>query len=143
MQKAALLLALIPYFWCSSLQAQTAARTGQPKVLIMEATAFARAPQATAAGTEAHDGIVAADPAILPLGTRIRLTGTVSYDGYYLVTDTGAAVKGMHIDIYIPSQAEAKQFGTKRVRVAVLRMGKGPADARRKDTASPVPERNQ
>jgi 3D (Asp-Asp-Asp) domain-containing protein len=108
----------------------------------MEATAFARTPQLTAAGTEAHDGMVAADPRILPLGSRISVAGAPGYDGNYLVTDTGSAVKGMHIDIFVPSPAEAKQFGTKRVRVTVLRVGKGPADARKKDTASPPAGRN-
>jgi len=47
----------------------------------MEATAFARAPQPTAAGTEAHDGTIAADPRILPLGTRIRIAGAAGFDG--------------------------------------------------------------
>jgi len=132
MPKTVLLLTLVSAIWCGPAQSQS-----QPaKTLIMEATAFARAPQATAAGTEAHEGTVAADPAVLPLGTRIRITGTASYDGNYLVTDTGAAVKGMHVDIYIPSEAEAKQFGTKRVRVQIRQMGTGKADARRKDTAN-------
>jgi 3D (Asp-Asp-Asp) domain-containing protein len=129
-----LLLMMIPVLWWGAAYAQT--RSTAPKVLLMEATAFARAPQPTAAGTEVHDGIVAADPTILPLGTRIRIAGTTAYDGYYLVTDTGAGVKGMHVDIYLPSQTEAKQFGVKKVRVTVLRIGKGSADARRKDTAS-------
>lgn len=103
----------------------------------MEATAFARAPQPTAAGTEAHEGTVAADPAILPLGTRIRITGAAGFNGNYLVTDTGAKVKGMHIDLYLPSAAEATQFGKKTVHVQVRQLGTGKADARRKDTASP------
>jgi 3D (Asp-Asp-Asp) domain-containing protein len=97
--------------------------------------------KATASGTEAHEGTVAADPAVLPLGTRIRITGTTGYDGNYLVTDTGSAVKGRHIDLYLPSEAEAKQFGTQRVRVEIRQIGKGKADARKKDTASP-PGRN-
>ena len=138
MAKTALFLAIITVFWCDPAQAQSR----PSKVLIMEATAFARAPQATAAGTEAHEGTVAADPAVLPLGTRIRITGTTAYDGNYLVTDTGAAVKGMHVDLYIPSEAEAKQFGTKRVRVQIRQMGTGKADARRKDTASPPNHNN-
>jgi len=107
----------------------------------MEATAFVRAPQTTAAGTEPHEGIVAADPTVLPLGTRIHITGTGGYDGNYLVTDTGSAVKGMHIDLCVPSDAEAKQFGTKKVRVEIRQIGKGPTDARRKDTAT-SPGRN-
>jgi 3D (Asp-Asp-Asp) domain-containing protein len=111
-------------------------------VLTMEATAFARAPQTTAAGTEPHEGTVAADPAVLPLGTRIHITGSGGYDGNYLVTDTGAAVKGMHIDLYVPSEAEAKRFGTKTVRVEIRQLGKGPADARRKDTGSSAGRNN-
>ena len=119
MPETALLLTILSYFWCAPAQPQS----HPAKVLIMEATAFTRSPQATA-------------PAVLPLGTRIRVTGTSQYDGDYLVTDTGAAVKGMHIDLYLPSQAEARQFGTKRVRVRVRQIGAGKADARRKDTAS-------
>ena len=40
----------------------------------MQATAFVPATGATAAGTVPHEGIVAADPAVLPLGSRIRVT---------------------------------------------------------------------
>jgi rare lipoprotein A len=109
-------------------------RSAPPRVMIMEATAFSRVTGPTAAGTEAHDGTVAADPAVLPLGSRIRVSGTTAYDGVYLVTDTGSAVKGRHIDLYIASAAEAKRFGTKRVRVEVIRMGRGKEDAQRKDT---------
>ncbi len=41
----------------------------------MQATAFSRDAQPTASGTVAHRGIVAADPAVLPLGSRIRSGG--------------------------------------------------------------------
>ena len=101
----------------------------------MEATAFARARKATSSGTRAHEGIVAADPEVLPLGTRIRITGAQEYNGVYLVTDTGAAIKGRHIDLYVPSQAEAKKFGKKTVRVQILRIGEGKEDAREKDAS--------
>jgi len=104
--------------------------------MLMEATAFARAPQPTAAGTRPHDGIVAADPTVLPLGTRIRVTGAGAYNGAYIVTDTGSAVKGRHIDIYVPSTAQAKRFGKKTVRVRIVETGEGKTDAREKDTAS-------
>ena len=101
--------------------------------MVMLATAFARARQDTAAGTDPHEGIVAADPSVLPLGTRIRITRADGYDGNYLVTDTGAAVKGRHIDIYLQSEAQAKRFGVKTVRVGITEMGAGKADARSKD----------
>ena len=102
-------------------------------VMVMKATAFTRAVQPTTSGTDAREGIVAADPAVLPLGSRIRISGTDAYDGEYLVTDTGALVKGRHIDVYLNSHREAKQFGCKMVRVQVLEVGEGRADAREKD----------
>jgi 3D (Asp-Asp-Asp) domain-containing protein len=56
----------------------------------MEATAFAQDAKPVAAGTVPHEGIVAADPAVLPLGSRIHITAAGVYNGIYTVTDTGA-----------------------------------------------------
>ena len=77
----------------------------------------------TAKGTLPHEGIVAADPAVLPLGSVIRVTGAGAYSGTYAVTDTGSKIAGRRIDIYVPSIAEAKQFGKKMVIVRVLSRG--------------------
>ncbi len=77
----------------------------------------------TAKGTLPHEGIVAADPAVLPLGSVIRITGAGAYTGTYAVTDTGSKIAGRKIDIYLPSAAEAKQFGKKTVIVRVLSRG--------------------
>ncbi len=88
----------------------------------MEATAFDRH-TITAAGTIPHAGIVAADPSILPLGTRIRISGAGVYRGIYTVRDTGGKVVGRHIDIYVPDAAAARMFGKKIVTVRVLRIG--------------------
>ncbi|MDR3702688.1 MAG: 3D domain-containing protein [Candidatus Sulfopaludibacter sp.] len=111
-------------------------RRARHPVMVMEATAFARAQQLTASGTIARRGIVAADPRVLPLGTRIRIFGAKSYAGNYLVTDTGADIKGRHIDLYFPSRARAMRFGTKSVRVQILQWGAGKEDAQVKDEAS-------
>jgi 3D (Asp-Asp-Asp) domain-containing protein len=78
----------------------------------------------TAKGSVAREGMVAADPAILPLGSRIRISGAGAYDGVYAVTDTGAKVDGRTIDVYVSSAAEAKKFGRKTVTVEVLSRGK-------------------
>ena len=102
-------------------------------VMAMKATAFAHATQPTAAGTIARKGIVAADPGVLPLGTRIRVLGPEAYARDYLVTATGAGIKGRHIDIYMPSLTAAKRFGSKIVRVMILEWGKGAQDARLKE----------
>jgi 3D (Asp-Asp-Asp) domain-containing protein len=76
----------------------------------------------TATGAGVRRGIVAADPRILPLGTRISISGS-SHSGTYLVADTGGVIKGRIIDIWVPSCAEAIRFGRKRMSVSVL--GKG------------------
>ncbi len=68
-------------------------------------------------------GTIAADPRILPFGTRVYLTGGGSYDGEYLVTDSGTAIKGNKIDVWVPTIQEARRFGRKNVKLTVLSYG--------------------
>jgi 3D (Asp-Asp-Asp) domain-containing protein len=77
----------------------------------------------TKLGTRARRGIVAADPRVIPLGSKIRVADAGSYSGVYTVEDTGAAVKGHIIDIKVASAAEAIAFGRRHVRVELLRRG--------------------
>lgn len=82
----------------------------------------------TRSGTKTRSGIVAADPRVLPLGSVIHVRGlSRRYDRTYTVTDTGAAVKGRHIDIFIPDCTAAKRFGRRTARVHVLDV---PADGK-------------
>jgi 3D (Asp-Asp-Asp) domain-containing protein len=75
----------------------------------------------TASGKQTREGrTVAADPAVLPLGTRIQVRDAGRYSGTYVVHDSGPKVKGREIDIFIGDPAEAKKFGRKQVRVLVL-----------------------
>jgi 3D (Asp-Asp-Asp) domain-containing protein len=105
----------------------------------MEATAFTNDAHPTAAGTVAHEGIVAADPAVLPLGSRIRIARAGIYNGVYTVTDTGNKINGRHIDIYIADRAAAKEFGKKIVLVRLLRTGTGKSQARAEDIPAGAP----
>lgn len=73
----------------------------------------------TATGGGVRRGIVAADPRVLPLGTRIYLNAG-GYSGTYTVTDTGGAIKGRILDIWVPSCSEAVRFGRKSISVSVL-----------------------
>ena len=98
----------------------------QPTYLEFEATAYSIEGR-TAAGTRARRGIVAADPAVLPLGSRIRVLDAGRYSGDYVVEDTGPAIDGHEIDIYLADDREAKRFGRRHVRVEVLRRGNGGA----------------
>ncbi|MDQ3710974.1 MAG: 3D domain-containing protein [Acidobacteriota bacterium] len=72
-----------------------------------------------ATGGSVRRGIVAADPRVLPLGSRIQLSAG-SYSGTYTVADTGGAVKGRILDIWMPSCVEAVRFGRRNVMVSRL-----------------------
>ena len=89
----------------------------------MSATAFTkRGP--TAGGVKAQQGIVAADPRVLPLGTVIRVSRARQYSGTYVVADTGRQIRGREIDIYMRTPAEARRFGRRNVHVQILRRAK-------------------
>ncbi|MBC7332871.1 MAG: 3D domain-containing protein [Actinobacteria bacterium] len=70
----------------------------------------------TATGSKTREGIVAVDPKIIPLGTRIEIKGM----GTFVAGDTGGKIKGNRIDIFFSSKEEAKRFGKKGVWIRVL-----------------------
>ena len=76
----------------------------------------------TASGTPVSKGIIAADPRVLPLGSRVRLEAG-SYSGEYVVADTGGMVRGKRIDIWTPTSREAMRFGRRTVKLTVLALG--------------------
>ena len=63
---------------------------------------------------------MSADPNVLPLGSKIRVSGAATYSGEYTVVDSGGRVKGNVIDIYMSSVPEATKFGKKQVEVKIL-----------------------
>jgi 3D (Asp-Asp-Asp) domain-containing protein len=74
----------------------------------------------TATGTVARAGrTVAVDPAVIPLGSRIHIEGL----GERIAEDVGGAVKGHHIDVYLPSGPEARRFGIRRGTVRLIAPG--------------------
>lgn len=77
----------------------------------------------TASGTHVRKGIVAADPRVLPLGTRISMKAG-KYSGTYTVADTGGRIKGRILDVWVPSCSEARRFGRKSVKVSVVKRSK-------------------
>jgi 3D (Asp-Asp-Asp) domain-containing protein len=84
----------------------------------------------TASGRMVGRGLIAADPRVLPLGSRVRLDHP-GYSGEYLVADTGGMIRGKRIDIWTPSSGEAMRFGRRTVKLTVLsypaKRGKRPA----------------
>ena len=76
----------------------------------------------TASGRMVSRGVIAADPSVLPLGSRVRLEHP-GYSGEYIVADTGGAIRGRRIDIWTPSTGEAMRFGRRTVKLTVLSYG--------------------
>lgn len=76
----------------------------------------------TASGAKPTRDTVAADLAVLPMGTRIRVSGLAErYDGLYVVRDTGSGIRGRRIDLYIHDCDEAVKFGRRPARVSIVR----------------------
>lgn len=76
----------------------------------------------TASGVTPTSHTVAADPSVLPLGTRIRIAGLDDrYNGLYVVTDTGSSIRGRRIDLFMRDCHEAVRFGRRSARVSVVR----------------------
>ncbi|MDT4899031.1 MAG: hypothetical protein QOH25_4108 [Acidobacteriota bacterium] len=86
-----------------------------------------------ASGLGVRRGTIAADPRLLPYGTRVHLeVAGGAYSGEYLVTDAGTAIKGNKIDVWVPTIGEARRFGRRNVKLTVLSYGgKNKAKAKR------------
>lgn len=92
--------------------------------LSMSATAYEPGPRScgrsanglTANGTKAGYGVVAVDPRVIPLGTRLFIEGY----GYAVAADTGGAIDGNDIDLGYLTVSECLQWGRRKVKVYVL-----------------------
>ena len=94
--------------------------------LAFSATAYCKG-LVTASGVAAQSGVAAADPALLPVGSVVEIDSLESgYNGIYTVMDTGPAVQGRQVDIYMWSCNEALKFGRRPIHLTVLRLGWNP-----------------
>lgn len=71
----------------------------------------------TASGAPTEWGVVAVDPTIIPLGTRLQIEG---FEEVFVAADTGGGVKGNWVDIYFPDYGDAYNFGMQARRVTIL-----------------------
>lgn len=60
--------------------------------------------------------VIAVDPSVIPLGSKVHVEGY----GTAVAGDTGGAIKGNKIDIFMPDKSAATQFGRKTVKIKVL-----------------------
>lgn len=81
-----------------------------------EATAYCITGK-TASGTyTTANRTIAVDPKVIPLGAKVYVEGY----GTYIAEDTGSAVKGKIIDIYIPGYQNCINFGRRKVNVYLV-----------------------
>lgn len=76
----------------------------------------------TASGMAVRKGIIAVDPKVIPLGTKVyvEVAGDTPDYGYAVAADTGGAIKGDLIDLYYDEQGYVDRWGVKRVKVYIL-----------------------
>ncbi|OAS85735.1 G5 and 3D domain-containing protein [Metabacillus litoralis] len=60
--------------------------------------------------------VIAVDPNVIPLGTKVYVEGY----GYAVAADTGSAIKGNKIDVFIPTKSAAYRWGSKKVKIKIL-----------------------
>lgn len=93
---------------------------GARRSLVVAATAYSRFDPGlsnhTASGTLVRRGVIAVDPAIIPMGTRVFIPGY----GEAVAEDVGSAICGHTIDIAFDTAEEAIQFGSKTVEIFIL-----------------------
>ncbi|OFW31407.1 MAG: hypothetical protein A3G76_05220 [Acidobacteria bacterium RIFCSPLOWO2_12_FULL_65_11] len=94
--------------------------------LAFEATAYCKG-LTTFSGVAVQSGIAASDPTLLPIGSLVEIDSLdARYDGIYAILDTGPAIQGREVDIYMWSCNDALKFGRQSVYVTVLRLGWNP-----------------
>lgn len=109
--------------------AEAAARPTVGTPLAFTATAYCKG-DTTASGVGVRTGIAAADSALLPVGSVIRIdTPEPRYDGIWTIMDTGPAVQGRVIDLYLWSCNDALKFGRRSIHLNVLRLGWNPQNS--------------
>ncbi len=82
----------------------------------MVASAYTYTGRNTATGIKPHVGVVAVDPNIIPLGTRLYVEGY----GYGRAADTGGSIIGNQIDIFMEERNQCLSWGRRTVKVYIL-----------------------
>jgi 3D (Asp-Asp-Asp) domain-containing protein len=87
---------------------------GGGRTITVEATGYALG-GTTASGIPVGWGVVAVDPSVIPMGTRMTIPGY----GEGVAADTGSAVHGGIIDLWFPTTAQALQWGRRTVTITL------------------------
>jgi 3D (Asp-Asp-Asp) domain-containing protein len=116
MAAAAVLPASGPAVTAHPASAEAVAPAAETYRLKVDAVAY-HLPGKTASGLPVGKGVVAVDPRLIPLGTRLFVPGY----GRAIAADVGVAIKGRIIDLWMPNHAAARKWGRKTVTITVYR----------------------
>ncbi len=86
------------------------------KTYQVEATAYTYTGDLTATGVPPRVGLIAVDPKVIPLGSRVYIEGY----GYATAADTGGVIKGNKVDIFLESERECVNWGRRTVKLYLL-----------------------
>lgn len=84
---------------------------------VMEATAYTYTGNRTATGVPPREGLIAVDPKVIPLGSKVYVEGY----GYAVAADTGGAIKGQKVDVFFSSLNRCLEWGRRPVQVYLLK----------------------
>jgi uncharacterized protein YabE (DUF348 family) len=115
------------------------------KVIEMEATAYTASYEDTGknpdhpefgicyTGMKAREGVIAVDPKVIPLYTRVYVdvVGSSKDYGFAIAGDIGSGVKGKQVDLYLDTKEAVSKWGRKKVKVYIM---KEQNDSRWKET---------
>ncbi len=76
----------------------------------------------TYTGLKVREGVIAVDPKVIPLGTKVyvEVPGSAPDYGFAVAADIGSAIKGNLIDVYFDTTATAQKWGRRNVVVYIL-----------------------
>ncbi len=92
----------------------TATPVSGTRTLVVDAVAY-HLPGRTASGLPTGVGVIAVDPSVIPLGTKVFVPGY----GAAVAADTGTAVRGNIIDLWMPSTPQAQAWGRRTVTITI------------------------
>jgi len=85
--------------------------------LTVTATAYTHTGRNTATGKKPVKGTVSVDPRVIPLGSRLYIDGY----GYGVAQDIGSSIVGNRIDVFLETEAAARKWGRKTVKLYILK----------------------
>lgn len=91
-------------------------RVNFERTVVVEATAYTHTGYRTASGAYPEVGMIAVDPRVIPMGSKVYVEGY----GFARAKDTGGAIKGNRIDLFMDNYSNAIRWGRRTVKVYIV-----------------------